>query len=230
MRNRAVFAVAAGLLATAILGLGGALHLAHAANLAVFGQTSHSNTLVATTNGANTQTTLTIDNAAIDISQLISGAPPVTTFFDLHATSNDAAVPFLGAVIQHYDGSFCLTSAINCGGVNVLSGQFSDAAFGAIGGPGLVINVNNPPDTLTLTSDIIPATDLAAPNALSLGFTNIPDPGLHIVGTTIAPLTASFAGTVSAQTVPVSEPGSLAVFGGALVLMAGVLRLPRRRL
>ena len=197
-----------------------------AANLTTFSQTSNTNTLVATVNGADTQTTLTVNDAAISVGQLIAGAPPATVFFDLHATSNDVAVPFLGAVIQHYDGTFCLTSAPGCGGINVLSGTFSDAAFGALGGPGLTVNVNNPPDTLTLTSALIPASELAAPNAMSLGFTNL-SPGLAIVGTTIAPFTASLAGTVSANAVPAGEPAGLAVLGVGLVGLGWVVS--RRR-
>ena len=54
----------------------------------------------------------------------------------------------------------------------ILSGVFSDAAFGALGGPGLVVNANNPPDSLTLTSDIIPPSDLVPPSSFSLAFTN----------------------------------------------------------
>lgn len=202
----------------ALLGLVGA---ANAANIVAYSQTSGANTLTATVNGANTITTLTIDDAAVSVGQLIAGAPPATVFLSLSATSNDVATPFLGAVIQHYDGTFCLTSAINCGGVNVLSGTFSDAAFGALSGPGLTVNVNNPPDTLTLTSSIIPASELAAPNAMSLGFTNL-SPPLAILGTTIAPFTASFAGTVSASVVEVPEPLSVALLGVGLLGLAAV--------
>ena len=207
----------------ALLGVAG---VADAANVVTFSQTSGANTLTATVNGAQTQTTLTIDDAAISIGQLIAGAPPATVFVSLNAVSNDAAVPILGAVIQHFDGHFCVSSAINCGGVNVLSGVFSDAAFGALSGPGLTVNVNNPPDTLTLASDIIPASDLASPNAMSLGFTNLV-PGLHISGTTIGPFSASFAGTVSASVVEVPEPFSIVLLGVGLLGLSAARRQRR---
>lgn len=210
------------LLATVLsLGLVGA---AEAANVTTFAQTSNSNTITATVNGADTQTTLTASDAAINISQLISGAPPATAYFSLNATSIDPAVSFLGAAIQHFSGTFCLTTAVGCGGVNILSGVFQDAAFGALSGPGLTINANEPPDLLVLTSDIIPASTLQAPDALSLGFTNV-SPALAIIGSTIAPFDASFAGTVSASSVP--EPATLGVLGVGLVALGLVRRRDR---
>lgn len=199
---------------------------AQAANLVTFSQSSGSNTLTATVNGADTQTTLTVTDAAVSIGSLVSGPPPATVFLDLSATSTDAATTLGAAVIQHYNGSFCLTSGTGCGGVNVLSGTFTDAAFGALGGPGLTVNVNDPPDTLSLTSALIPAADLVPPTAFSLGFTNL-DPALAIIGTTLAPFTASFAGTVSASVEPVNEPATLALLGFGLVALAAVSR--RRR-
>jgi hypothetical protein len=100
---------------------------------------------------------------------------------------------------------------------------FTDAAFGGLGGPGLAVNVNNPPDTLTLTSDILSASDLAAPNAFTLGFTNLM-PGLAILGSTIAPFDASLAGTVSASAAVVPEPAALALMGVGLLGLAMVKR------
>lgn len=199
---------------------------ANAANISAFAQTSGSNTLTATVNGADTQTTLTVNSATIDISQLISGGAPLSAFFSLNATSIDAATTVGGAVLQHYDGSFCLTSGAGCSGTNILSGNFTDAAFGALGGPGLVVNANDPPDTLTLTSDVIAAADLVPPSALSLGFTNI-IPDLAIIGSTIAPLTASFAGTVSASVAEVNEPATLGILGLGLLAAFGLSRKSR---
>lgn len=189
---------------------------AWAGNIVTFAQTSGVNTLTATVNGADTQTTLTVTDAAVTIGSLVSGPPPATVFLDFSAHSIDPAATLGSAVIQHYSGSFCLSSGTGCTGVDVLSGTFTDAAFGGLGGPGLTVNVNDPPDTLSLSSSLIPVADLVPPTAFSLGFTNL-DPLLAILGSTLAPFTASFAGTVSAS--KVSEPATLALLGLALIAM-----------
>ena len=196
------------------------------ANLITFSQVSNTNQVVATTNIADTVTTLTVNDAAVSIGQFIAGAPPATSFLDLHTSSIDPAATLGAAVIQHYSGSFCITSAVACGGTNILSGTFSDAAFGALGGPGLVVNVNSPPDTLALTSSLIPASELASPSAFGLTFTNL-SPALAILGTTLAPFSATFAGDASASTPAVVEPSSLAVLGLGVVALGLVAR--RRR-
>lgn len=196
---------------------------ANAANIAAFSQTSGSNTVVATVNGADTQTTLTITDASISIGQFLTNPVLPPAEFSLSATSIDAAQTIAGAVVQHYSGTFCITSGPGCTGTNLLSGTFTDAAFGGLGGPGLVVNVNNPPDTLTLTSSILPPADLNPPSSFSLGFTNL-TPNLAIVGTTIAPFTASFAGTVSANSVEAMEPGTLALLGVGMLGLAMVRR------
>ncbi len=206
---------------TALIGL---VTTANAAVIATFSQTSPTNTVVATDNSVTTN--IVVDDAVTNVSTFAGGGP-VTAFFSLNSTSNDPAVQVGGAVIQHYDGNFCFTSGINCGGTNYLSGVFSDAAFGALGGPGLVVNVNNPPDTLTLTSDIVAPNDLVAPSSFSLAFTNL-TPVLSIDGTTINGFTAAFAGVVSASSasVPVPEPASLGILGLGL-LGLGMIRRTR---
>jgi MYXO-CTERM domain-containing protein len=200
---------------------------ADAANIITFSQTSNSNTVTATDNIGNTQTTLAIASAAVSIGQFIGGAT-VSGFMSLNATSVNPATTFLTQIIQLYSGNFCITSAAACGGTNLLSGTFTDAAFGAAGGPGLTVNVNNPPDTLNLTSSVVPAASLIPPSAFSIGFTNLSNP-LAIVGTTIAPFTASFAGTVSSSAVPAAEPATIAVLGVGVLGLAAVSRRRSKR-
>ena len=175
-------------------------------------------TVIATDNG--TVTNIIIDDASTTITAGQTGVIPAA-FLSMSATSIDAAVSFGPAVIQHYNGTFCFSSAINCGGTNYLSGVFTDAAFGALGGPGLTVNVNNPPDTLTLTSDIVSALNLQAPSSFNLGFADL-TPALFIDGTTIGAFTANFAGNVSASAVP--EPLSVAVLGLGMLGIAATRR------
>ena len=183
---------------------------ANSALIASFSQNpSLTPTVVATDDG--TVTNINITDASTTISSGASGILG-TSLLSLSATSIDAATTLLTAVIQHYSGTFCFTSTAGCGGTNFLSGTFTDAAFGGLGGPGLNINVNNPPDTLTLTSDVVPADQLGAPNTFGLTFANL-SPLLHIDGTTIAAFTADYSGTVSSSAIATPEPLSLAVLG-----------------
>lgn len=196
---------------------------ASAANVAAFSQTSQSNTVTATVNGTDTVTTLSILDATLSIGQFLGNPLLPPALFTLNAHSIDAATTLGAAAIQHYTGSFCITSGSNCNGTNILSGNFSDAAFGAVGGPGLVVNVNNPPDTLFLSSAFLTPAELQAPSSFGLTFTNLV-PNLAILGSTIAPFTASFAGTVSANAAEVSEPLPLAVLGVGILGLAMVRR------
>src|SRR4051794_13702581 len=190
--------------------------VASAVQITAFGQTSGNNTITATANAAGTQTTINATDAQVDVTQLFNNSPFNGVDFNLNATSVDAAQILGGAVIQHYTGTFCITSAAGCGGTNILSGSFSDAAFGALGGQGLVLNVNSPPDTLSLSSSVIPATDLASPNSFNLTFSNV-TPLLSIDNQTIASFGGSFSGSASASVVDTPEPKSL------LLLAAGLL-------
>lgn len=193
---------------------------AEAAQIVVFGQTSQNNTVTATTNGAQTQTTISVTDATVDLTQFING-PLNGLDLNLTATSIDAAQTIGGAVLQHYAGNFCITTQPGCAGTNILSGTFSDAAFGGAGGPGLVINTNNPPDVLTLTSDVVLPADLAAPNTLNFSLSNLV-PLLSIAGTTIAAFDASLGGNVSAT--HVAEPGTLLLLGMGLMGLGMVRR------
>jgi hypothetical protein len=194
--------------------------------IAAFGQTSGSNTVVATTNAGDTATTISITNAVTDFTQLAGVVvPPTADFMDLSATSIDAATGIGPAVLQHYAGSFCISSGLGCSGTIALKGSFSDAAFGALSGPGLVVTVSKPPDTLALMSDLVPASELGSPSTFGLTFSAL-TPDLAIIGTTIRGFTASFAGGASATKVP--EPAGLALLGVGL-LGLGLVAPGRRR-
>jgi hypothetical protein len=184
---------------------------ANAALIASFSQNaSPTPTVTATDNG--TVTNITVSGASTTITTGASGIIP-NAFFSLNASSVDAATTIGGNVVQDFDGTFCLTSAAGCGGINYLSGVFTDAAFGALGGPGLTVNVSNPPEQLTLTSDVVAANRLQPPSTFDLAFANL-SPALHIDGSTIGAFTADFAGDVSATVV---EPTSLAILGIGMV-------------
>lgn len=133
------------LMATALVALATS---ANAALVASFSENpSATPPIVATDNG--TVTHITTSNASTQITAgngLILG----TSLFSLNATSVSAATQLGTQIIQLYSGSFCFTSLNGCTGTNFLSGTFTDATFGAAGGPGLTLNVNSPPDTLIL--------------------------------------------------------------------------------
>jgi len=174
-------------------------------------------------NGADTVTTFTVDNASTDVTQLFGNSPMAGVFFNLSASSIDAVSGVGSALLQHYSGTFCISSAANCGGVDILSGTFTDAAFGAAGGTGLVVNVSSPPDTLVLSSSILPASDLIAPTSFNLALSNL-TPALASIGSTIAPFDASFAGTASSAVAAVPEPATMGILALGVLALATLRR------
>lgn len=197
---------------------------ANANQITAFGQSSNSNTVTATANGTDTATTISVTDANIGITQLFANSP-VGALFSLTATSTDSVTGVGTALLQHYSGNFCLTSGAGCGGINYLTGNFSDAAFGIAGGAQLSVNVANPPDTLNLTSDVIPTADLLPPSSFTLSFSNV-TPGLGEVGSTLGNFTASFSGVASANVIAVPEVSSIAPF---LVGIGALAMLRRKR-
>jgi hypothetical protein len=192
---------------------------AHATLITSLAQESLTNTVTATDNG-------TVTNISIAAGTLVTLGGGVFNVsgasFQLSATSIDSAIDIGGEIVQHYSGSFCVSSVAGCGG-NFLSGTFTDAAFGATGGPGLTVQVSNPPEQLVLTSNVVPAADLLPPSSFNLTFVNLSNP-LVIDGTTIGAFDASFTGDVSASAAP--EPASLALLG---VGVLGIGMVARRR-
>lgn len=203
---------------------------AYATQITAFGQTSQANTITATANGTGTQTTIATNGlgASVLIDQLfgVVTPPAINAFFSLTATSIDAAQTALGAIIQHYAGSFALTSGAGGTGTNELSGTFSDAAFGVNGGTQLSINVASPPDTLSLSSSVIPAADLVAPSSFTLSMSNLG--ALTLDTATIGSFTSSFSGVANATTIAAPEPMTVGLLGVGL-LGIGMTRLRTRR-
>src|SRR3954468_14722488 len=155
-------------------------------------QTSGGPTITATDNG--TTTTITGD-AAVNIDQIFGGSA-TNGFFDLNAVSVGPAVQIGTFVTQHFNGSFCITSIDGCLGTNYLSGTFTDSVFGA--NASLTLSVSQPPDTLVLTSSVIPASVLVGNTGMSLAFAGV-TPGAHENGNTIAGFTAGVTGNFSSE-------------------------------
>src|SRR3954465_10997281 len=106
------------LAATAAIGL--TAGSAQAALILNFAQTSSNPTVTATDNGAATHITA---DAAVSIDQIYGGSP-TSGFFNLNAFSAGPATTFGNFVIQHFGGTFCITSLDGCAGTNYLSGVF----------------------------------------------------------------------------------------------------------
>lgn len=202
-----------------------ALALASPANavpVIQFAQTSNANTVTATENGGNTATTIAASNVVVNVSQNLGGLLGLE-FFNLNATSIDNAVPAGTGALQHYAGSFSITSQINGGGINLLSGTFSDAALGV--GSSLTMAIGSPPDLLSLTSSLIPAAELVNPTAVAFSLTNVLPP-IAIIGNSLQSFTATVSGNASASPLAVPEPTSLALMGVGLL---GLTLLRRRK-
>lgn len=177
------------------------------------------------TNPTASSTHLAVSDVTVTISGLF-GNPGVTSgIMDLSADNVDAATNVSGFAIQHFSGGFCITSAAGCGGTNFLSGTFTDAAFGALGGDGLTVNIANPPEALTLTSAVIAASNLVPPTAFDLSMSAVAPP-LAISNGTIAAFSASYTGDASSNVAPPSipEPASLAILGLGVLGLAAVRR------
>ena len=192
---------------------------AMADTILVFGQLGTSQTITATVNGAQTQTTIVGTDIPIEISAFGAAAPatPFSGFLDLNLFSTGAAsAPVPGTVLQMFSGSFSFNSLANNTGTNYLSGTFTNAVFGS--GSAMTISGSEPSFSVAFSSGVL--TTLGSPRAISFSFTNVL-PAASIVGTTLAGFQSNVSGNASAFNVP--EPGTIALIGAAL-LGLGVTR------
>lgn len=206
-----------------------------AATILVFGQQGTADTITGTQSG--TTTTLSAVNARIQVTTIdpsagIAGAFPA--FFNFNATSS--APGELGAgsfVVQPFAGSFSITSDAGGGGINYLSGDFTDAIFGS--GPSLTLSSGTPGKTVNFTSSVISPSALELDRAISLSFTNV-GPPVSLCGTgpnqTLCGFRSNVSGNYSAAIGGgngggIPEPATLALFG---IGLAGVgFSRPRQR-
>ena len=191
----------------------GALSSAHAAPILSFGQTANVNTITGTRTGNTTE--LIADGVAITISQILSGnATPLAAFLNFDFDSTTPAVLFGPIITQNYSGTFCITSAINCGGTNYLSGTLVDIAFGRNAAFNITASTPIATDVI-FTSDVI--TELDLDRAAGFSFANV-TPLLNITNGTIGSFTSSVSGVFSANIGrEVGEPETLALLMMGLV-------------
>ncbi|WP_301592134.1 hypothetical protein [Sabulicella glaciei] len=194
-------------------------------------QNATGNTVTAAANGGNTQTSLVGSDVAITVSGYDNGvATPFQAFLNLTATSTGAATLIGGDDIrQAFAGTFTITSGAGGGGINYLSGTFSDIALagsrisGPAGGFQVSLIASDPPGTVNLTSDEIPTAKLQDPSAIGFTFTALSS-AFNICGSTICSFTASVSGNASSSQVAVPAPAGLAFLGLGLLGLAVVRR------
>jgi hypothetical protein len=188
-----------GLLAATTL----AAPVANATVLAVIGQVGITDPVTATVAGGVTTITSStlVDITAIDAPIMT----PVTATLDFTTSSVGPAITLGGDIVQAYMGSFSITS----GAINYLSGTFTDSVFGS--GTSLVLTASSasPGETVTFTSNEIPASALGSGFGVSFAFTDV-HPAASTVGVgalrTLAPFTSDISGDFSAT--PVPEPST----------------------
>jgi PEP-CTERM motif-containing protein len=214
------FALGVALAAAAMLAAGAA----SATVILTFGQNDTANTITGTDTAGTT--TITGTDVSISVTQIDAALlTPFDALFSLSATSTGAATLVGGFVVQDYSGSFCITSLAGCGGINYLSGTFTDATFGA--GASLTMSAAQPPNSLVFTSDVISPLNLG--RGMAFSFANV-TPGVHIApDESLASFTSSVSGTLSANEVILEspEPATLGLLGIALAAFGFAQR--RRR-
>jgi PEP-CTERM motif len=198
------------------------ISVANATVLAVIGQVSDTDQVTATVAGSVTtiSSSTLVDITAIDAPISV----PITATLAFTASSVGPAIIVSGNIVEAFSGSFSITG----GGNNYLSGTFDDSVFG--GGSSLTLTASNdqPGETVTFTSSVIPVIDLADNRGVSFSFTDVSPPASTVgsgASRTLAPFAADISGDFSA-TVP--EPATWAMLGLGFAGM-GLLGLIRRK-
>jgi hypothetical protein len=153
--------------------------------------------------------------------------PAFETFVDVHTTG--PAITFSGQILQSVVGTIEFSSGVGGTGVNYLTATFTDTTLpgtlnGFAGGAQLSLGSTDPPQSLTLTSGLVPK--ILTPTSLTLAFSDV-TPGLSITGGSISSFTGQFAGTIGGT--PIPEPSTLAMGCIALIFGTAALRSSRRR-
>jgi len=192
----------------------GALSSAHAIPILTFGQVGDANTVTGTRTGGSTS--LNATNVVINVTQIAAPGAGFNAFLTFNFDNTSPAALFMGGpnITQNFSGDFCITSLANCLGINYLSGDLIDIAFGA--NAAFNLNASTPPAANVLfTSDVI--TELDLNRGASFSFANV-SPLLSIVNGTIDSFTSSVSGTFSAEVgQEVSEPATFALLAMGLV-------------
>jgi PEP-CTERM motif len=202
---------------------------ANAVTILTFGQALGGDPITATANSPSSGfTTISGAGVEVDVTECFGCGPLVSPeLLTLTATSVGAGSGTVSGSPAQFSQPFSGSFSIKAGVVNVLSGTFTDAVFGGFGGTSLTLSASNgvSGESVSFTSDLIPAVDLGNPEGVSFGFADV-TPAVGIAGTgTLASATMSVSGTTSA-TVP--EPATWAMLGLGFAGM-GLLGLTRRR-